>query len=335
MGQVPRLQATAFDDPLESARTQPWVFAAVGLAVLAVVVALYAALRPATSSDAMTATPMVSNAGLERDAGVGERLAEGLGPSSAQPIVAGSEAASDLGSAGGSVGLADAPRQGAAIGRSAIAEAPAAPAPNSDSASPLRLSDPDGLSVEPQVLVVPAPARPGERLPRGADELRRAVLGPDASPSIERRQPTRVSGPPERDYTPVPPELIAEIEDFKRTYQTGSSSASAASEQGALQGRGGAKTEPTKPGTNSAAQSVQAGSSSSRPAPLSSSVRRQLPPFLMTVHVYDEDPVRRFVYLNGSKVREGELTRDGFFLEQVLADGAIVRYDDHRFFESP
>ena len=35
------------------------------------------------------------------------------------------------------------------------------------------------------------------------------------------------------------------------------------------------------------------------------------------------------------KVREGELTRDGFFVEQVLADGAIVRYDEHRFFESP
>ena len=43
MGQVPRLQATVFDDPLEP-RMQPWIVAAIGLAALAVVFALYAAL---------------------------------------------------------------------------------------------------------------------------------------------------------------------------------------------------------------------------------------------------------------------------------------------------
>ena len=55
----------------------------------------------------------------------------------------------------------------------------------------------------------------------------------------------------------------------------------------------------------------------------------------MTVHVYDPSPTRRFVYLNGSKLREGELSRDGFIVEQIVADGAIFRYDEHRFFQSP
>jgi hypothetical protein len=34
-------------------------------------------------------------------------------------------------------------------------------------------------------------------------------------------------------------------------------------------------------------------------------------------------------------VREGEQTRDGFVVEQVAADGAIFRYDEHRFFQPP
>ncbi|MFP4602352.1 MAG: general secretion pathway protein GspB [Halochromatium sp.] len=74
---------------------------------------------------------------------------------------------------------------------------------------------------------------------------------------------------------------------------------------------------------------------SDRPAPLSGRLRRELPPFSMTVHVYDADPARRFIYLNGNKLREGELSRDGFFVEEVGADGAVLRYDAHRFFQSP
>jgi general secretion pathway protein B len=195
----------------------------------------------------------------------------------------------------------------------------------------MTLTDPDDLSVEPQVLVVPAAPKPGERLPRGADELRRAVLGVDASPSIERGTQDPV---PERRFTRVPPELVAEIEAFKRTVQDGSSAASAAN-PAALIGRDQAVAASSAGASSTDRTTREPAASAGRPAPLSSNDRRALPPFLITVHVYDENPQRRFVYLNGSKAREGELTRDGFFIEQVLADGAIVRYDDYRFFESP
>ncbi len=309
MGQVPRLQATAFDEPIEPTRPQPWVYAAVGLAALAVLVALFALLRPASTPDASMASPVAIKAELDQGAGA----AAGVGQGSKQATAAGLETDADLGP-----GL-----------------------DRAGSAAPLRLTDPDDLSVESQVLVVPAAPKPGERLPRGADELRRAVLGPDASPSVERRQsspdptPPERQTPPERDYTPVPPELIAEIEEFKRTYQTGASSASAVGKEAAPARSATATSEMSKRSAGNSTPASRQASASGRPAPLSSTLRRQLPPFLMTVHVFDEDPARRFVYLNGSKVREGELTRDGFFVEQVLADGAIVRYDDHRFFESP
>lgn len=311
MGQVPRLQATAFDEPREPVRIQPWIFVAVGLAMLAVGVALYAVLRPSVAPDASTTALAAIPSSRMTDAAL-EQV-----PSAATVTPA---------------ALAEGPGQGA----DAEMET-AKPASASALTPPLRLTDPEDLSVEPQVLVVPAAPRPGEHLPRGADELRRALLGPDASPSIERRQPSPDPdrAPPERHFTPVPPELIAEIEEFKRTYQTGTSSAPDVGQKTDAQQSVASTSTLAKQSTSNNAPTSQQASSNNRPGPLPSNIRRQLPPFLMTVHVFDEDPARRFIYLNGSKVREGELTRDGFFVEQVLADGAIVRYDDHRFFESP
>ncbi|MBK5940262.1 general secretion pathway protein GspB [Halochromatium roseum] len=324
MGQVPRLQATAFEDPLERTRTQPWVFTAVGLAALAVVVAIYAALRPTTAPDASSLLSGELEQGISAGIGSGQRSVAGL------------DADSDEGLADGSSRPEGAALQAAAVQGAVGAEVGVASASSASPTSPLRLSDPDDLSVEPQVLVVPAAPKPGERLPRGADELRRAVLGPEASPSIERRQASPDSAPPERDFATVPPDLIAEIEDFKRTFQSGGTRpAASASRDAEAVRRSAAAPESTERSIGNRAENNRQAASGERPAPLSSTLRRQLPPFLMTVHVYDDDPVRRFVYLNGAKVREGELTRDGFFVEQVLADGAIVRYDDYRFFQSP
>ncbi len=327
MGQVPRLQTTSFDSPLDTNRSQHWVFAAVGLAALAALVALYAALRPASTPD----SPILTTAGSEQEAVAGANPGDEAGLVSDAGAGAGPGAVLGSGFGAERVELA-------ASAQGTTADAGAS---NSSSQAPMRLDDPDDLSVEPQVLVVPAPPKPGERLPRGADELRRAVLGPDISPSIEPSSKQRAPSPrpqppaiaaPERDYTPVPPELIAEIEEFKRTYQSGSGSASGSDEDSVR--RTSAAPARAK-AVDRDAQDVRQAASRERPAPLSSTLRRQLPPFLMTVHVYDDDPARRFVYLNGSKVREGESTRDGFLIEQVLADGAIVRYDEHRFFQSP
>jgi general secretion pathway protein B len=61
-------------------------------------------------------------------------------------------------------------------------------------------------------------------------------------------------------------------------------------------------------------------------------VRERMPAFLMTVHVYDEDPGRRFVYINGRRIREGSDSREGIGVEEILPDGAVLSYDGHRFF---
>ncbi len=266
LGQVPRLQTSVFDAPLEPTPTRRWIVATFALAALAAVLAVHAWWQP----------PVANAPGIDtHDTDALDDEAVVIDPA---------------GAAGSRL------------------EAMAEPDEELQSA-------PDADRDEPRVLVVPAPPKPGERLPRGADELRRALLGADgvedadsAAPASARRGPVRTEAPSAPEQSPLPPDLVAEIEAFKREFRE----------------RGGLETA-----------APAAASSSARPAPLDARLRQQLPPFSMTVHVYADDPARRFIYLNGRKLREGELTREGFFVEEVLADGAILRYDAHRFFQSP
>jgi hypothetical protein len=194
-------------------------------------------------------------------------------------------------------------------------------------APPLAASDEGDLSVEPQVLVVPAPPKPGQRLPRGADELRRAVLGPEASPSISvdrpRAPPRRQAAlPPVPETTPVPDDLIADIEAFKQ--EVGGSGDRPRRETGKSAEKG------VPPLSAAAAGKGSAGAPAPPPSP---ALRRRLPDFAMSVHVYDVDPGRRFVYINGRKVRENQTSREGLRVENVRADGAVLSWDGERFFQ--
>jgi general secretion pathway protein B len=61
-------------------------------------------------------------------------------------------------------------------------------------------------------------------------------------------------------------------------------------------------------------------------------VEERLPAFLMTVHIYDEDPAKRFVLIDGRKHREGDLTRQDVQVEEILPDGVVLGFEGHRFF---
>jgi general secretion pathway protein B len=205
-----------------------------------------------------------------------------------------------------------------------------------DPAGPL--DTPDSLSVEPQVLVVPAPGRPGEPLPRGAEELRRAVLGDGGrvsasvdSPSGDSESLPRPPAPgeplsdsrPDSERAPVPDDVLAEIEAFKELVRKRDPDAlkRAAAEPPPL---------PEPPGLQALRPEPQA---MARPARPSLDLRNRLPPFSMTVHVYNDDPQRRFVYINDRKITEGQKSREGIRLEQVVADGAVLSYQGESFFQ--
>ncbi|NBU24627.1 MAG: hypothetical protein EBS39_03210 [Gammaproteobacteria bacterium] len=52
-----------------------------------------------------------------------------------------------------------------------------------------------------------------------------------------------------------------------------------------------------------------------------------VPEVQVSLHVYDADPAKRFVFLNGQRLREGDVAADGLRVERIEADGVVL---DHR-----
>lgn len=56
-----------------------------------------------------------------------------------------------------------------------------------------------------------------------------------------------------------------------------------------------------------------------------------LPDMNLDVHVYSDDPGQRFVFLNGAKYKEGETTRDGPRVIEIVDQGVVLDYQSRRF----
>ncbi|MFM7627373.1 MAG: general secretion pathway protein GspB [Gammaproteobacteria bacterium] len=52
-----------------------------------------------------------------------------------------------------------------------------------------------------------------------------------------------------------------------------------------------------------------------------------VPETQVSLHVYDADPTKRFVFLNGQRLREGDVAANGLRVERIDADGVVL---DHR-----
>jgi len=334
LGQVPGLQAMALEEPAAPARPHLWVLMALLLALVAVGIALYAALRPGTGTDAATA-------GLAAAKAPAPAAEVPEGPPGQMPgPVAPSPVATDTGP--GDADLVDEvdevmneqlALEEAELARAAAAtladrqQAPAGPAeasspPETDAPPDAAAAEDPG--VEPEVLVVPAPPKPGEHLPRGADELRRAALGDTAAPA-PLAAATPAGPPPAFEYTPVPADLIADIEAFKSRVAKVEPSAAAAARP--------REPAPAKPQASKADSAPEEAGRSPLPPEADAALRGRMPPFSMTVHIYDPERGRRFVYINGRKLRERDESPVGIRVERIVADGAILSYDGERFFQ--
>ena len=49
-----------------------------------------------------------------------------------------------------------------------------------------------------------------------------------------------------------------------------------------------------------------------------------LPPLKLSMHVYAEDPVQRFVILDGRRLGEGAALAEGVFVQSIRRDGLVV-----------
>jgi general secretion pathway protein B len=265
LGRVPTLDTPGF--AAEGAVVSPthWGAAAVALAALAVVIALYAALRgaPPAGDGSSGITPTA-----EQTAAVPAEV-----PTSTEPRP-----------------LPAPPASGTPV--TTVAPIAAPPALGKRPPSP---ASPPGAEAPPSAVAsVPEPTRAAAVPPS------RAVI--DDAPEPEPAPAVSPGG-----AMAVPEDLRQDIEAFKEQVR---------------QERSGGK-KPAKRDAKVRPQDLR----------LPRDVAERMPAFLMTVHIYDTDPPKRFVLINARKIREGGSTRDGIQVEQILPDGAVLSYDGHRFFQ--
>lgn len=315
LGRVPTLEATGTfeDDKVVPDRSRGPILA-VGLAAVAMIVALYAALRAPGSTPASTPPPV----GVSEDVG-------------APPGGPAARSGHDLASvqAPPRLGVAPVPP----IGQEAGPKEWGRPEPASDLAPvPPRAAPKDPATAAGQApgpLIEPPPLKQMERIPPSRAVEERASQpgdlplsnGPDyeAEMEMQRQMEDEYIEPWEEEYadpapTPVPRDLIADIESFKREVRSGPSAEK-------VSAKAQSKPTPSKP--------IAENPESLRLTPAQEAA---LPPYLMTVHVYDNDPGRRFVLINGRKYREGDETREDMRVEQILAQGAILSHKGNPFF---
>jgi general secretion pathway protein B len=59
--------------------------------------------------------------------------------------------------------------------------------------------------------------------------------------------------------------------------------------------------------------------------------RGGLPELKLELHVYSNKPAERFVFVNGSRYREGDTTREGAQVEEITRDGVVMNLRGNRF----
>ncbi len=64
---------------------------------------------------------------------------------------------------------------------------------------------------------------------------------------------------------------------------------------------------------------------------LPASVQKILPPLKLAGHVYAKDATKRMVMINNRICREGDLVENQLYLEQIVWEGVVLRYQDIRF----
>lgn len=65
-------------------------------------------------------------------------------------------------------------------------------------------------------------------------------------------------------------------------------------------------------------------------ATLSSGERAALPPLKLSMHVYNDDPARRFVIVDGKRLVEGASVADGIVVDAIRRDGAVLAINGRR-----
>jgi len=64
---------------------------------------------------------------------------------------------------------------------------------------------------------------------------------------------------------------------------------------------------------------------------LPAGIRKRLPPLTLAGHVFAENAARRMIIINNRICREGDMVEDELYLERIIWEGIVLRYQEIRF----
>lgn len=185
----------------------------------------------------------------------------------------------------------------------------AAPVAVSPAVSPVPLAGPGTVPVPAAPPAATAglapPAPPPVRLPAREDEALADARLDETGDATEGSNEGSVVAPSPPDG--IPEDLRQDIQSFKEQLKEG-------------QGGKAAKKASTQKQL------------SPQERRLPREVEQRLPSFLLTVHIYDAEPAKRFVVIDGRKLRQGDSSRGGILVEEILPDGVALSFEGHQFF---
>ncbi len=60
-------------------------------------------------------------------------------------------------------------------------------------------------------------------------------------------------------------------------------------------------------------------------------IRKEIPPIKLTVHIYDPEPEKRMILLNGNKYNVGDTIEEVITIEDITQDGVLLSFQGTRF----
>ena len=155
---------------------------------------------------------------------------------------------------------------------------------------------------------------------RGAGVTAPVVVAPAATAVAGPAPPVPTAS---RSPSPVPPVASAEGRPAR-------GDDAVTTDPAAARPRGAAG--PSSAAGTASAASAAASTAASTAAPARTrddllAVGDAVPEIQVSLHVYDADPAKRFVFLDGQRLREGDVAANGLRVERIDADGVVL---DHR-----
>jgi general secretion pathway protein B len=328
LGQVPTLATESYSEPERPSKINPLVLSALLLAFLAIVVALYA----------LFSSHFFDSQQRQADT---ETVPASTPPSLSDRVIAAKPVAPSIQSS-----TVSKPKQNPAERDRVPLEAgeePAVELPDRQAGQKevviVELEQPAPAAIKPPVpLTQQAPSAPavstGQDLPAAAEQ---PLIPPVQTPGAEHEIGQSETAPT------VKQEIRQELLDLQEQLLKQGKGAVAKKKEPPKAVQAAVTTETTfEPQSPEATVTVpqHTAEATNKPPPISENalppdVFKRLPARKVSALAYSKDPERRFILLNSQKMREGEGTKEALVIEEILPDGVIFRFEDHRFFTSP